>query len=395
MLIFIKKQSHFFLKVLIYAMLIIDFITKINIRIFHNSFNRFSSIIKIVLLLFLISLIDYRKLPRKLLIFYAILTSTFISSQIWLANKWNNYDFWSQFLRGNIFYFVKYSFIIILISFFLSNRKLEAKRLLEVFLKVVNINSILIVIGFIFSINVLKSYGMTSLRFGYDGLFTKVGEATYIYILLIMYLYLEYITNNSKKINLIFISIVALLLGTKAVYLFLALLLMFHLCFKVRYKRFFRVFFSVTTILVIAFNKKIIAFLISNSVFWKKLSDQYNYLTLITSTRDLLLKRAIENMNRDWDIINYFIGGVYYNKSTYVEFEFVDVFIFFGIIGVFIFSWMIFKFILKPLSFTGKVLSVIFLLISSLAGGFLLTIIGVTLFCLLNEYMKENKKLIQ
>ena len=172
--------------------------------------------------------------------------------------------------------------------------------------------------------------------------------------------------------------LVSLLIGTKAIWLFLILLGIIHFAFHK--KKIIRIISTTSiilgTILVIIFHDYIIKGIINSFSYGPSLYAEHGFITVLTSTRDLLLQNAIEYIQNNWTLSNYLFGGI--NLLEYgVEFEFIDIFLFFGIFGL-----IIYLLFLKRIFFTtfyGKykiLLFIALMLVAAFAGNFFMSIIS-------------------
>jgi hypothetical protein len=117
-------------------------------------------------------------------------------------------------------------------------------------------------------------------------------------------------------------------------------------------------------------------------------------LTFLTSKRDILFNDAMSYISEHWSFANYFIRGIDFNRVR-VEFEIVDIFLFFGIIGIIgiavyalFFKNVFFK---KQQIVFNLILSSI-LLISILLRNLIVSITNTLFFCITVLYLKKLKK---
>lgn len=101
-----------------------------------------------------------------------------------------------------------------------------------------------------------------------------------------------------------------------------------------------------------------------------RLYDEYGLITMLTSYRDLNLKKNfLPTINEKWNVINYLFGGTDFEKYR-VEFEIYDIILFWGILGGVCYLYFYNRFILKvkKLSPFGKK-QILFLLVIALLSG--------------------------
>ncbi|MDC9724100.1 MAG: hypothetical protein PSN34_15200 [Urechidicola sp.] len=209
----------------------------------------------------------------------------------------------------------------------------NAKHILQItFEKVIIFNSLLIVIGGIFEIQLFKTYGG---RFGYNGLFVTSAAGTYAYLVALFYFLFKYKKKFIYDIKSIIIMISCLLIGTKSLYLGVGFVLMFYfILYTDKRQRILGLSF-ITISLIVAVYYALFIWDVFNSIW---LND--GLLTSILSYRDqLFIDRTLPFIEANWSAVNYFFGGVN-SISTRSQMGFVDVFYFFGIVGGFYYLWV-------------------------------------------------------
>ncbi|WP_157515075.1 hypothetical protein [Gaetbulibacter saemankumensis] len=237
------------------------------------------------------------------------------------------------------------------------------------------INGLFMVFGLISQWEILKAYPNTH-RFGYNGFLLKTSEASYLYILLIITTYYDYFLNKKNGILCLYFVAISFFLGTKAVWLFVTLLVSIH--FLLHKKKQLRYIYSIcimTCFLVFYFfNDFIIRTVVSLFSFGPEIYNKHGFITFITSTRDLLLINTLNHLKEYGTYIIYFFGGINL-KNFGVEFEFVDLFLFFGAFGL-----IVYILIIKRLFFTEytKIKLLVFLAlmcVAFFAGNFFVSFI--------------------
>jgi hypothetical protein len=248
----------------------------------------------------------------------------------------------------------------------------------NIFIFVGFINGLFILIGSFFEFEILRSYYSTG-RFGYDGLFLYTSGTSYIYVLLIITVYYEYIKKKTKPFLIFYFIIVSLFIGTKAIWLLIILLAIVHLLFNKRVivRNISILGLLLSSLIGVFFYKYLVNIIVNSFSFGQNLYAKHGFLSVLTSTRDLLLKKAFIYIQENWTPINYFIGGIDLYKYG-VEFEFVDIFLFFGLIGL-----VVYLFFIKRVFFYNNyiekykiLLFIVLMLIIALAGNFFMNIIS-------------------
>ncbi len=183
------------------------------------------------------------------------------------------------------------------------------------------VNTLLIITGYVFNISLFASY---TNRFGYDGVFYLANDASAFYFLGLALIYNRFLSNRDwvNVLELIFVLIGILMLGTKTAYLFLILFSVYHICIS---KKYLQSALVITLTLTIIFVSGIFNFFLD-------LANSTSIGSSVFSFRNELVNSRIVPLIKDWFIINYLFGGCNY-LDTYVQMDIIDVFIFFGIVG--------------------------------------------------------------
>lgn len=383
-----KENILFFSIVFVF---LIEFLITIYINTTANESVRFIGYYKIIFQVLLIITINLKIIPKVIIYCLLGLLLLFCVNQFINPSFFNNIQF--HLLKGSVYYFDKYIFIFIFILAFMSWSKKDqiGFKVLVIIEKILLINSLFILAGVCFDLNIFKSYPFTS-RFGFDGLFNKVNEASFLYIIYISSLYYKLVVNGKKNLPLlIYIIGIGLLLGTKTVILFLVLLAIFHVVKVVKMKKYIRIIVVLLIFSFVVFFEKIAYFYFDLFPFWNHLMDKHSLITLLLSKRDILLMNSLEYIELSWTSLNYLIGGPFYNESyRAVEMDFADVFLYFGIIGIVIYSFLIIKlFLINKDSM--KIWLLIFVFLCGLmAGGLLLSVMAMLYLYLTSIHMKKT-----
>lgn len=277
--------------------------------------------------------------------------------------------FFCSFIIGNLTFLLAYynpnyslnyhltlvnKYIFVFVVFYaikdIINNNIALNKIYFVFKNIYLVNSSLIIIGLVLNVNLFKSYYNQDYRYGYNGLIPSINEATLFYMIGISLIYFNYITQKKDFWLLCFCIVTSLLLGAKAIYLFLFLLLSYHIIYKSNY---WQKVVSATVLIVGAIIS--VPYLISDKYSYLYDFFIYQYekeglLFTITSGRSLfVVTKFLENIDL-WNIINYLFGGTDQLKF-YIEMDFFDSFLFVGIIGnIFLFT-LYFKTIFKKVKY--------------------------------------------
>jgi len=301
-------------------------------------------------------------------------------------------------IGSRAYYFIKYTFLFFLFPIINALDDTRMNKIVNVLLWIAKINVIFIVIGFLFKIDVFKSYPYTA-RYGYNGILPIQGAGSYFYIFMLSVVYYRYYVaykmfkKASKKIYIDMIVIVlgSLLVGTKAIFLFIVLLFFIDVYFRLKQKVILISSLVISGIVFFLFCDAIVLAMLKFLNLHESLYTDNSLLTFLTSKRDILFTNAMSYISENWNFVNYFIGGVDFNIIR-VEFEIVDIFLFFGIIGVIIYA-LFFKnvFFKKHQIVYNLILSTI-LLISLLSGNLIGSITNTLFFCITVLYLKKLEK---
>ena len=184
----------------------------------HLDFHNFSAITRglFFLLSVLISFVSLTKFRKRMLLFLSILTLLFFVGQ---------YTFLPIGLEEHLFKnFIFHSRYLFIFSILLFYDGLDAipinKSVLKTFEWIIVVNTLAIFGGFILDIDMLSSYQGD--RFGFNGFFIVPSIATFFYAISLSYLAFNLKKNNQYKLFFMAVLVACLLVGTKALLLFVA-----------------------------------------------------------------------------------------------------------------------------------------------------------------------------
>lgn len=301
-----------------------DFIDKIKI---YNDLNifKFNRIVKVVfyLLAIIFNVIYFKEILNNLkYIFYPLLIILFL-----FLLKLNNWDlYFLEFLRYS-FLFVVYPFV----EYTAKNLKEKfASKLFSYFKLLIISNSIFILLGMIFDIEIFKTYNGN--RFGFNGIILSQGMTPFVYLSAMI----VFLKEKDLKMILLLL-IISVLSGIKGVYfgMFLVFSFSFLLEKKITIKK-KALAISVVGIVFVT----IIGITFSISPF-KEIIYSKGLLSALFSFRldnFILLYEQISEYN-----FNLMIG-VRSMMPFKVELQFVDIILFFGLIGMGSYIYFLFCF---------------------------------------------------
>ncbi|WP_431157037.1 hypothetical protein [Winogradskyella poriferorum] len=267
-------------------------------------------------------------------------------------------------------------FPITIITFYVIHDKKELNvklfKLYEIFFL---LNASLIVISFLFDIDVLKSYPNPR-RPGYSGLFNRPNQLSYITIVMIAIYYYKasFLKLKYDYYKLIFLIVVALLGGTKRIYFFLIILLIYHVCNNLRtiYRQVLLVFIALLTLTYFLWDK-LYLFIENKLELFVQIYNERGFLSALLSYRnDRLSATWNDQILVDWNILNVFVGGCDFTIER-PEMDLIDIFFYFGLIGLVVYM-LFFKTTLNAIKLKNNYLLFFITLIffiSALTSGFL------------------------
>ncbi len=331
---------------------------------------------KIFFLLYIITKII---LSKEKLFKAIILLSCCFTIPIVVYNEISIFQFFKEEIReSNIYYFIRYMYLPLFVLFL---DKMEVNKvekfidsLIIIILILLSANSLLIIIGLIYDLNIFKSYPNTE-RFGYNGFFLKPNDASYMYMLSTFYFFIRgFIYNEKTYKNAFLVSIfVSLLLGTKSTILFNTFLLTIFCFFISKYKRILRWGILLLIGLIIYRINSIINYFVEIFPFWKNIREE-GIITLLSSRRNELIVKGWNIVLEKWQVLNYFFGGG--NVKTFnAHSEVFDVFLVMGITGIVFFIWFIKNKIFIKKRFLLNITIGSILLMTILSGNLLFSIV--------------------
>lgn len=333
--------------------------------------SRLSGYYKIFLLTSLISTISFHKIPRLQLFLFLVLTVFFVINQNFLNPILK--DTWHTQIKSGSYYYVSrllFIFIFIFASKNWQQKDLIFNRTLTLIEWILIINSILIVIGALFNVNLFKTYSNT-LRFGWDGMFNRHNQVSMLYNVYLVFLYYKLIHKQTKLVYFLLIVLASILIGTKVILLFLGLLLLFHLMYVSQKFKPFRFWVLIPLIVSSIFYKSIFKLYFSLFPFWKNLDSKYSLVSKIFSTRDLVLIQNYDYLISKWSFINYLIGGGWYSKNfRFIEMDLFALIVVFGFVGAAIYLYLFLINFFKKTCYLQNGLFILLIICGFLAGSF-------------------------
>lgn len=335
----------------------------------HLEFHNYSAITRglFFLVSILMAFINPTPFRKKTLLFLGILTLLFFIGQYTFVP----YGF-EDHLFKNFIFLSRYLFVFSILLFYNGTYNIPInKSVLNVFEAIIIVNTVAIFIGFLFDIDMLSSYQGN--RFGFDGFFMVPSIATFFYAISLSYLAFNFTKNNTYKLFFTLVLIACLLVGTKALLLFVVATLI-HLLVsqRVYLNKKFYLLVVCSGALLILIREPVEAFFRKTFAVLLNVYHESGFITMVTSYRNINLQTDLFDMAKThWGFINYLIGGT--NFTIYrVEFDFIDVLLFYGIAGGGLYLVYYFSHVIRftELSGFGKIQMGFLLGIGFLSGTF-------------------------
>ncbi|MFC7356134.1 hypothetical protein ACFQO1_00415 [Jejudonia soesokkakensis] len=248
------------------------------------------------------------------------------------------------------------------------------KKLFRFFELVFFINCFIIILAAIVDIEVFRTY-LRFNRYGYMGLYNSNNQASFYFIFMISYYYYETFFRKTKPYKFVFVLLCSFLIGTKKLYFFFPLLLLFDLIFFKRYlKKWFWACVGIASILGMVFYQRISEFISDKFEILVDVYQRLGFMAGITSGRSIHLTNTINDIILPkWTWANYIFGGSQFYISR-PEMEVFDIYIFFGVLGVLGYVWF-FKKLLHFFNATVYLKSIllIFIVTGLFAAGFIVS----------------------
>lgn len=385
---------YFLTKSALYLFFIADACNKF-LFLLHYPFYRTSIFFRSLYeLLFLIVILLFINEVRLLFLkIFFILFALFICGQVLISFQVDYaYNYLENISNFNKYFFV---FIIYFSIYKLTDYTEKFQKIIKLMEGIFLLNSIVTILGVIFQITLLRTYTDSDriYRYGYSGFIPAQNEATLFFFLSVSYFYYKHFILNLKSRRFLIVLLSSLVLGTKGIYLFLFLLLIFHFLYFSNLKAkiislflMIGIFISGYLYLQTRHSQILLEYFISRK-------DKLGWFSMLVSSRDSFIITKGVTITGNWNIINYFIGGQDQTKLA-IEMDFIDLFFFLGIIGSVVFFMLylstLFKFnILKPFYFF-FVLTFFFL--AFFGGHFFASAVNALYVCLISMYFHHSQK---
>ncbi|WP_417861468.1 hypothetical protein [Winogradskyella sediminis] len=331
-----------------------------------NFFN-FSLVFKALFAAFVaLNFLKNIKTYKKPLLFLIAMTVIFFIGQL----SFNDFLLGPNFIE-NCIYFGRYLFVFFIMLFLMNNKHSLKTQFYKVYEIIVIFNCIIVITTIVFDLPIFKTYYY---RFGSSGAFMTPSIITYFNAIALIYFIYQFLFKKKKLIELILVSVVCFLTGTKAMIFFFVLSIIHVILLKKLYtkRNFYFFLFGILVILFLA-KDKIAEFIYENFKPLIEVYREHGVVSALTSLRDVNFRNNfLPVLFEKWNWLNYLFGGTDFEIYR-VEFEIFDVFLYFGIIGMLLYLIYYFKEVLNfnRINHFGKIQISILILTAIISGNFL------------------------
>lgn len=307
----------------------------------------FRILFQLVCVLFSISFLNKTRVSW-FIIFTYFLISFFIGniSLEYLAHV--DISILEQFIFFNKYFFI---FFIFFAVYELLKNKNYLEKVITIFKRIFVFNGFLAVSGLLFNIRLFTLFPSigSAPRFGYDGLVSAINEASIFYLLGLFVYYYDWRYNNEKLVSLMLVVVFCLITGTKAVFLGMLLLLIYHvfsISNIVRLLKIGGVLTIIITVIIFNSNKLIGIF----GYYYYYLIKKGFVFTFTGGRNTFIESRVIPLISEKWSWINYLTGGQNISMTNkdlaLIEMDFLDLILFFGFLNSIIYFILFKKYII-------------------------------------------------
>lgn len=338
-----------------------------------------TTIFALIYLFLLISLFFLYKKTKKFILFCLLgLYVIFLINEALFSFNSPTYILLESLISGEFFYVAKVTFPIIFFGVFdyFEDKVKYAFQLVSTIEKVLLLNGLLIITGFLFEIPFFKNY-INSYRWGYSGLIYYLNINCFLYGSFLIY---NLLSHNKSYLNIVIHFVCLILLGQKAAYLYIIFIFLFLVIKSTYYRWILASFVGVFLLSTKYWVSKVVGF----SAFWSEVYNSYGLLGLITSRRNDNFVRIFSVEQPELNFLHWLIGGITRFPSK-VEMLPLDFFIHFGLIGMFF--YLIFCINLIP-----NIAWWIPLIVSCFAGGLYESPTGMLIYLMIIIVSKNNVK---
>lgn len=390
------NTSYFTRKVFIYILVLNYFFDGLNkiFGLYYPDFSRIGLLFRVSsqMLIFVLMFVFLSRQRLNGLIIFFYYSVCFITANLVLKLTSNlSFSIFEQFVYFNKYFFIFFAFFIF--DEFLKNKK-NLHEVKSIFLKIFYFNGWLALIGLIFDVRLFRIFTVqtTSIRFGYNGLINAINESSIFYLLALVLIYHDWRHTGKKGYKLWLAILFTLLVGTKAVYIGLILLVIYHIFTTVSLKKLLIAFSVISLFLVTLFKNIEKLFNVFDFIVYKVKNEGVLY-TFMGGRNELFFAR-FEGRTSMIDIIKFLTIGdnVALSQRTYsiIEMDLFDVLLFFGLFNGIIYL-LLFKIYIVGVINTSFYFFVVFLffMISFFSGHFFTSIVNGLYILIVFTYLRD------
>lgn len=359
-----KKADYLLLPFVLIVFYVSEALTKAAYFLKIGFYN-YSAIIKAAFILFALLFLIYKKKYSWLWFFFGLF-AVFLIGQA----AFNDWTFNKEIFFSNLIYFGRYLLIFFIVLVFNPYKKTFSSSAFLTFEIILIFNSLLVIAGAVFGIELFRTYPY---RYGYNGFFMTPTVISYFNAIGLIYYFRKILNGKKSYLPLVIIVAASLFTGTKGI-LFFMLFSFIHLFFLKKLYKKPMVWGAGVFVILMAFiyRNPLTGFLASRYDTLYKVYQKDGWLSALTSYRDRNLLEVIELLkSHGWSAVNWVFGGLDFELYR-VEFDFLDVILFFGLLGGFIYFRQYFT---KVIRFTkldnfSKIQLILLLATGALSGTF-------------------------
>jgi hypothetical protein len=353
-----SHQDLILILILILMMFVADGLNSVLLNTGYN-FYRVSIFVRFIAqVYFLLLLLRTNKFLRFisifLLLFYIFLLGT-------LAGIGNLYTLSDSHLVESFIQFDKMLFYFIAwetLRFYFPKGD-QRKRLFKLFEILILAQSLTIIVGFVFNLQLFAAYlrpdSGETVRFGFQGLIPAQNEVSAFFILAFFYFLIKVSYKKKGFFGLFLTTVSGVLTGTKVTLILPIILGFYILGWLLKYIRMTRKYLPIAiTVLTLGITTFVArGYLLSRLAptlayySYTLQNEQRSWISIIMSGRDLKVQTLFSEYLSKFNLFNYLFGGQ--DLTSYsTEMDMIDVFARLGLIGAFIFYFYYLRLLLLP-----------------------------------------------
>ncbi|WP_411766127.1 hypothetical protein [Winogradskyella sp. A3E31] len=390
--LFTKNIRQFLFNSILILFFSYDFIVKVivaytDFKLLYN----YVIVFKVIIISLLITNFDFKKIRAKYLAPITILTASYIITQL------SAYQFLKlEDINFNGYYFLS-SIISILFFIYLEykQQELDKERVVNGFLLFMMINSVCVIIGYLFEIQVFESYFRGN-RFGYSGMLLYHHEIGYLFFIAIILAYhkIKKRTTVFNCIGFFLIFFSSFLFGTKKTIFFTLFFVIFLIIQNLKNYKALITYSSIVVLVGLFFHKTL------NSIYNTYYDLFYNiyvndgfWSSFLSYRNDLLFEKFTPYLSDEMNLQTLLFGFPIFNNHR-TELEFFDLLLFFGVLG-FVSYFLYFKLLLNGKNKTSYFLVLSLLFGSLFSGNLLASVNAMVLLVITLKYINPKNNLYE